>query len=145
MEQMHKMDIEVIILDDNTFYNYLIAEKIRKYALRPEVSWRYKFLIRCFETAGEYLRQSMDVSTGRRATVAFIDEKLAQKDAGRLIVRSLVSSGERLKLIFMVEREHGDNSHFNGGQEEYGSIKIHKHEFTPEICLILVENYIKNL
>jgi len=139
------MEIEIIILDENTFYNFLIAEKIRKYALRPEIFQRYNFLIRSFESAGEYLQQSHDVSAGSRATVAFIDEKLARKDAGKVIVRDLVSSGGRLKLIYMAEREVRENSRINGNHEEYGSIKIRKHEFTPEICLILVENYIKNL
>ena len=135
--------LDILIMDDDVFFNDLLAKKLLNFIQKPEISERYSVSVEQYYRPEECLSRAKKTGAKSHASIAFVDYYLGDGLNGKHIIKLLMERNGQLKPILM---SHSLAIIGNAGaqaEEDYSYNKILKHEFTPDICCILVENYMR--
>ena len=136
--------VKVLILEDEQFYNDLITRKIELLQQILNGSSQYKLIIQQFDNPSTFL-QSIASGNNNLNTIVFIDYYLGYGITGLDIVYLLKEIDKNIKIILMSQSEKVIQNLDQSIWHTKNFVKMVKHEYTPEICYTIVENYIKNI
>ena len=138
-------NVDFLILEDDVFYNNLIAKRLGSLKESPDIKDKYRLKINQFSNAEECLQAAKDTLDSPKATLAFIDYYLGNGINGEHLINLLVDQNERIDIVLM-SRSHRalEKSVFNKSNNKVYA-KLVKEEFTPDICCIIAEQYIKRI
>lgn len=144
MHSLMPEPINILIIEDDLYYNNLLARKIKNYTYKSAPDKRYVITIDQVYDPKEFLRVIHEAKDIRR-TIAFIDYRLGKGFTGLDLSEKLVERNEHIKIVIMSQSEKIINGLEGLEQQKSIYTKLVKHEYTPDICCIIIENYLKNL
>lgn len=137
--------ITILILDDDVFYNNLLAKKIVGLQQKPEINNQFDIHVKQFFKPNQFmhlLEQNKDTSN---TTIAFIDYYLGYGINGLQLVYLLEEMNRSIKTVLISQSEKIIKNIEVPSSKSHSFIKIKKHEYTPDICCAIIENHIHNL
>ncbi len=89
--------IKIVVLDDNSFYNKLLAKQIDEYTERMKSDNKdYNFEIEAYAHADDFLR-----NLKKDTNIAFVDYFLGQGITGREIIAEIEKRCDNCKIIIV--------------------------------------------
>ncbi|MDX9696573.1 MAG: hypothetical protein RBT49_12345 [Bacteroidales bacterium] len=140
-----KQLVEILIMEDDVFYNNLIAKTIFNLQQKPEIKTRFNFTVKQYTKPDECLQKAKDNNFKQPITIAFIDYYLGDGINGKHLVNLLLERNKNIKIVLMSQSERIIEKTCVPELENSRFVKILKHNYTPDICSTIVENYINNL
>lgn len=134
-----------MIIEDDHYYNDLLAKRIRSLKNKPDINDRFRLKISQVFEPDQFLdRQGKGIEKNDR-TIAFVDFYLGSGRNGLQVSGWLADMNEDIKIVLMSHSEEVIQELEKAGSASHHYTNLVKHEYTPEICSIIVENYINNL
>lgn len=144
MKKQLTKEVEVLIIEDDPYYNNLLAKRLNDLTNDPKINHNYQVSIRQVFEPDQYLEEADPASKGRQ-TIAFIDYYLGEKYTGVEFSNKLLELNDQVKIVILSQSEEMIDKLRNAKPRNNMYTSLVKYEHTPEICYIIVENYIKNL
>jgi ActR/RegA family two-component response regulator len=138
-----KKKVDLLILEDDIFYSNLLAKKFKNFRESPDIKENYKIKIEQFNTPEGCLEKAKSLMDNDQPTIAFVDYYLGNGINGHHIIKLLVEQNEAIKIVMMSQSENVVKKMKNVKNPTF--TKVLKHEHTPEICCMMLEQYIQNL
>lgn len=145
MKPAKTKQINVFILEDDLFYNSFLAKEIQILQQKAEIQNNVNIHIKQFNIPVDFLQAAKNIATENTTTIAFIDHYLGSGITGLEIVYLLNEINKNIKIILMSQSEEIIQNLDETLFINKTFVKITKHDFTPDICCTIVENYIKNI
>lgn len=145
METHAKQQVEILIMEDDIFYNNLIAKTIFNLQQKHEIKTRFSFTIKQYTNPDECLQKAKDYNFEPSITIAFVDYYLGDGINGKHLVNLLLERNKNMKIVLMSQSERIIEKTKIPELENSRFVKILKHNYTPDVCSTIVENYINNL
>ena len=136
-------EVDVLIFEDDRYFNDLLAEKIRDLNRDQRVQVKGKLSVRQVFDPETYF---MEPAAGRADhTIAFIDFYLGNGYTGASVSDRLLVQDSSIRIVLLSGSE--DAIRYVGRLKLNSALytKLVKHEYTPEICCIIVEDFLQNL
>ena len=137
--------IDILIMEDDIFYNNLIAKTIRNFQQKPEIKNRFNLTVNQYTNPDECLQKAKKYNNQNIISIAFVDYYLGDGINGKHLVNLLVERNKNIKIVLMSQSEKVIEKTNVPMSESNRFVKILKHEYTPDICCTIIENYISNL
>ncbi|OFX20908.1 MAG: hypothetical protein A2041_05455 [Bacteroidetes bacterium GWA2_31_9b] len=137
--------IDILIMEDNIFYNNLIAKTIHNFQQKPEIKNRFNLNVNQYTNPDECLKKAKEYNNQNIISIAFVDYYLGDGINGKHLVNLLVERNKNIKIVLMSQSEKVIEKTNVPMSESNRFVKILKHEYTPDICCTIIENYISNL
>lgn len=138
-------DVNVLIIEDDHYYNDLLAKRIRSLKNKPDINGRYRLKIQQIFEPEQFLDKKDNGMEQSGRTIAFVDFYLGSGRNGLQVSGKLADMNEDIKIVLMSHSEEVIRELEQSGSDANLYTNLVKHEYTPEICSIIVENYINNL
>ena len=139
-----RKEVGLLIMEDDVFYSNLLAKKFKDFRNTPEIKNKYKIQIEQFFDPEDCLEKAKSLeSYSDRPVIAFVDYYLGNGINGQHLVKLLVEQNEGIKIVLMSQSEKIIKRMRNFEKTEYA--KVLKHQHTPEVCCMMLEQYIRNL
>lgn len=145
MEKQITKELEVLIIEDDLYFNNLLAKRLNNLNQDPRINLHYQVRVRQVFDADQYIDQADPSMEKDRQTIAFIDYFLGQGATGVELSEKLLALNDQVKIVIMSQSEEMINKLRNAKPRNNMYTSIVKYEHTPDICCIIVENYLKNL
>lgn len=145
MEKRYTKELDVLIIEDDHYYNNLLAKRLNNLSQDPRISAHYQIRVRQVFDPDQYLDQADPTLEKERQTIAFIDYFLGRGDTGVDLSEKLLALNDQVKIVIMSQSEEMINKLRNAKPRNNMYTSLVKYEHTPDICCIIVENYLKNL
>lgn len=143
IDRTGKKRVGLLILEDDVFYSNLLAKKFKNFRETPGIKDNFKIKIEQFNTPEDCLEKAKSLEKNDLPTIAFVDYYLGNGINGHHIIKHLVEQNEGIKIIMMSQSERVVKKMKNVKNPTF--TKVLKHEHTPEICCMMLEQYIQNL
>ncbi len=137
--------INVLILEDDLYYNSLLAQKIQILQQKTHIQNIVNIHIKQFNIPLDFLHAVKSTVSENTSTIAFIDYFLGYGITGLDIVYLLQEINKNIKIILMSQSEKTIKNLNEPFWTNKNFVKIIKHNYTPDICCTIVENHIKNI
>lgn len=145
MEKQVPKAVNVLVIEDDLYYNNLLAKRLNNLNNDPKIRQNYHVRVRQVFDPEQYLEQADSTMEKEGQTIAFIDYFLGRGATGVELSEKLLSLNDQVKIVIMSQSEETINRLRNAKPRNNMYTSLVKYEHTPEICCIIVENYIKNL
>lgn len=145
MEKQVTKELDVLIIEDDQYFNNLLAKRLDKLNYDPRINLHYQVRVTQVFDPDQYLNQADPALGKNRQTIAFVDYFLGRGATGVELSEKLVALNEQVKIVIMSQSEEMIDKLRNAKPRNNMYTSIVKYEHTPEICCIIVENYLKNL
>ena len=145
MEQQITKEVDVLIIEDDLYFNNLLAKRLESLNHDPKIKLNYQVRIRQVFDPEEYLEKADPQLENDRQTIAFIDYFLGEGNTGVQLSERLLTLNDQVKIVIMSQSEEIIDRLRNAKPRNNMYTSLVKYEHTPEICCIIVENYLKNL
>lgn len=145
MKKQLTKEVEVLIIEDDPYYNNLLAKRLNALNNDPKINLNYQVRIRQVSDPDQYLEEADPTPKKERQTIAFIDYFLGEKYTGVEFSSKLLELNDQVKIVILSQSEEIIDKLRNAKPRNNMYTSLVKYEHTPEICYIIVENYIKNL
>ncbi len=145
MEQQITKELDVLIIEDDLYFNNLLVKRLESLNHDPKIKLNYQVRIRQVFDLEEYLEKADPQLEKDRQTIAFIDYFLGEGKTGVQLSEKLLTLNDQVKIVIMSQSEEIINRLRNAKPRNNMYTSLVKYEHTPEICSIIVENYLKNL
>ncbi|MDF1570569.1 MAG: hypothetical protein P1P82_03020 [Bacteroidales bacterium] len=145
MERQIMKEVDVLIFEDDHYYNNLLAKRLNDLNHNPKINLNYQLRIRQVFDPGHFLEEADPVLEKDRQTIAFIDYYLGRGITGTELSGKLLEMNETVKIIILSQSEEVIHRLRNAKPRNNMYTSLVKYEHTPEMCSIIVENYLKNL
>ena len=136
--------VKILILEDELFYNNLLKNKFQLLQQNPYIDGRYKLDIQQFHNPATFL-QNVSNANNNLNTIVFIDYYLGYGITGLDIVYLLNEINKNIKIVLMSQSEKAIQNLNQPIWHNKRIVKMIKHEYTPEVCCSIVENYLKHI
>lgn len=137
--------VEITIMEDDRYFNNLLAEKLKRLELKEDIRSRYNFKIRQYYKAGEYLNSLDNINEDHDYSIAFIDFYLGDGVNGEHLINLLVERDERLEIVLMSRSPRTIDRMLTRPSGNKIYTKLVKNQYTPDVCSIIVENYLNTI
>lgn len=137
--------INILIMEDDAFYNNLLAKKMRDLNQKPEINIHFDLNIKQLFHPDKLLRMVEENNKLNSITIAFVDYYLGYGINGLQLVYLLQEVNKNIRTVLLSQSEKILTKIKVPSAKSHSFIKIHKHEYTPDICCAIIENYIYNL
>lgn len=138
-------EVDVLIFEDDHYYNDLLAKRIDDLNQDPKINVNYQVRIRQVFDPGHFLEEADPALEKDRQTIAIIDYYLGSGITGTELSGKLLEMNETVKIIILSQSEEVIHRLRNAKPRNNMYTSLVKYEHTPEMCSIIVENYLKNL
>lgn len=145
MEKQITKELEVLIIEDDLYFNNLLAKRLNNLNLDPRIKQDYQIRVRQVFDPDELPDMAGSTPEKEKQTIAFVDYFLGRGDTGVELSEKLLALNEQVKIVIMSQSEEIINKLRNAKPRNNMYTSLVKYEHTPEICCIIVENYLKNL
>jgi CheY-like chemotaxis protein len=145
MERQLTQEIEVLVIEDDPYYNNLLAKRLNELNNDPKINLNYEVRVRQVVDPYDYLENADSSEEKGKQTIAFIDYFLGTGYTGVELSEKILALNDRVKIVIMSKSEEMIDRLRNAKPRNNMYTSLVKYEHTPEICCIIVENYIKNL
>jgi DNA-binding NtrC family response regulator len=135
-----KKTINVLVLEDNEYYNNALSNAIQQ-SLNPMLaSGNYQLVLRSFTNATEYIRKIKSKELECNYTAVFVDYYLGDGiNAGHVIELIKEHSGDALVVLLSQEKTVREKSDY----VSYDYFVV-KDKFAPALCGLYLQQYIEN-
>ena len=145
MDLNEKIDIDILILDGDAFFNDLVARKLNDLKNRPDIKQRFSLKVEQFVRPREFLNRVTSKKNSSKPSMAFVEFFPGDGLSGHNIIKILRRQNEFINVILMSQSETVFGKSTDQQNPANTFTRILKHEYSPDICCILVENYINNI
>jgi len=145
MKMQLSRDVDVLIIEDDHYYNNLLAKRIDRLNSDPVINDRYHLNIKQVYDPEEYINRLEKRNNRGGQAIAFVDYYLGNGKNGIQVSERLVGLNDKIKIVILSQSEKTIKKLESANTRSKLYTKLGKHEYTPEICCIIVENYIDNL
>jgi len=145
MKTISVKDINVFIMEDDIFFNNLLAKKIVALNNKSDIKNRFNLSIKQFSKPGDFVQVIENNKNADTPTVAFIDYYLGYGINGMHLVYLLEEINKDIKVVLLSQSEKIIKNTRFPKIKNNSFIKIQKHEYTPDICCAILENHMNNL
>jgi two-component SAPR family response regulator len=145
MEQQFTKEVDVLIFEDDHYYNDLLAKQLNDLNQNPKINQNFQVRIRQVFDPEHFLKEADPVLEKDKQTIAFIDYYLGSGITGTELSGKILELNETVKIIILSQSEEVIHRLRNAKPRNNMYTSLVKYEHTPEMCCIIVENYLKNL
>jgi hypothetical protein len=138
-------EVDVLIFEDDIYYNNLLAKRLNDLNRNPTISQYYRVRVRQVTDADHFLEKADPVLDKNRQTIAIVDHYLGRGITGTELSGKLLEMNENVKIVILSQSEEVIHRLRNAKPRNNMYTSLVKYEHTPEMCGIIVENYLKNL
>ncbi len=143
IDRTGRKKVELLILEDDMFYSKLLAKKFKNFGNTPQIKDNFNLKIEEFNTPEDCLEKARSLVNNELPTIAFVDYYLGNGINGQHIIKLLVEQNEGIKIVMISQSERVIKKMKNVKNPTF--TKVLKREHTPEICCMMLEQYIQNL
>jgi len=145
MKMQLSRDVNVLIIEDDHYYNDLLAKRIKQLKNKPAIKDRFRLKVRQVFEPDQFLTRQDRRKDEIGSTIAFVDYYLGSESNGLQVSDRLAGMNDNIRIVIMSQSEEVIRNLEKTVPPARLYTNIVKHEYTPEICSIIVENYINNL
>jgi hypothetical protein len=144
MQLLKPFQVIILIIDYDTFYSNLIAQKLKEIKPTNAIEQKFDILIQKYnsDTTNVFF-YNYEQNVKNKLTIAFVNQAIINKN-GQFKLKKLTNTFNNLKIVLMYDEESSYTKALNSPTKR-NFARITKNSFAPEVCSIIVENYLKNL
>ncbi|MFW5657635.1 MAG: hypothetical protein ACOC0C_08455 [Bacteroidota bacterium] len=139
-----KQEIDVIIMDDDNFYNELIKKTFLNFQELPEIQSNYKLNVTQIFEPQECVRKALSIKNDGIPKIAFIDYYLGHEVTGDQIIKILLDRHIPIEIVLISQSEEVIGNRMMKIDSPHQN-KIYKHGHTPVLCCMMLNRFIKTL
>lgn len=144
-ETTNLRQVNVFIMEDDFYYNDLLAKKIYDWKEGTKLKKHLTIKIKQFNKAEDFLQSVQNAANNNSTTIALIDYFLGYGINGMHLVHLLTELKMNIKVILMSQSDKVISELDHALMRRINLIKLRKHHYTPDICCTIIENYINNI
>ena len=135
-----KQTINVLVVEDNEYYNNLIFNALQQSPHFIEREVKYRLIFHSFIDSGECIKKIQSHEFNDNDIIAFVDYNMGNGISGAHIIRLLKKGNSNTLAILLSQSKTFD---------EKSNLKNHdffviKDTFAPALCRLVLDQYIEN-
>jgi CheY-like chemotaxis protein len=135
-----KKSINVLVIDDNEYYNKLLSDAILQSAASALHDKKYKLVVRSFTDAGDYIKQIKSGELRCEDSIVFVDYYLGKGINGAHIIK-LMKESSCDTVIVLLSQSNAVKDKNNLINYDYFVIKDN---LAPALCCLYLKQFIEN-
>ena len=137
-------EIDLLIMDDDVFFNNLLAKKFDTFKNKPSITGKYNINISQFSDPDDCLAKVKGYNDApvNKPTIAFVDYYLGNGINGQHLIKLLINQNKAIKIVLMSQSERVIGSSKTEDGETANYSRLIKREYTPEICCLMLLQFI---
>lgn len=144
MTGLRQKEVELLIMDDDVFFNNLLAKKFSGFQELPEIKERYNISIHQYTDPFECLTRAKNHNHKGQFTIAFVDYYLGQGINGQHLIKLLTKQGMVSKVVLMSQSGRVIGKPDLSLKKVADYSRVIKREYTPEICYLMLLHFCIN-
>jgi CheY-like chemotaxis protein len=135
-----KQTVNVLVVEDNEYYNYLIFNALQQSAHFIQREMQYKLVLHSFTDFTECVKRIESREFTGDDLVAFVDNNLGNGNNGAQIIKLLKKENSKTLAVLLSQ------SHIAEGRNSFNDydLLIIKDTFAPALCRLYLDQYIEN-
>jgi response regulator of citrate/malate metabolism len=135
-----KKPINVLVIDDNEYYNKILSDAILQSAASALHDKKYKLVVRSFTDAGEYIKQIKSGELRCEDSIMFVDYYLGKGINGAHIIK-LMKESSCDSVIVLLSQSNAVKDKNNLINYDYFVVKDN---LAPALCCLYLKQFIEN-
>ena len=135
-----KKPINVLVIDDNEYYNKLLSDAIQQSASSALHDKKYKLVLHSFTDAGEYIKQIKSGELRCEDSIMFVDYYLGRGINGAHIIK-LMKESSCDTVIVLLSQSNAVKDKNNLINYDYFVVKDN---LAPALCCLYLKQFIEN-
>lgn len=132
--------INVLVIDDNEYYNKLLSDSILQNASSSLQDKKYKLVLRSFTDAGEYIRQLKSGELKCDDSIIFVDYYLGKGINGAHIIKMMKESSCDSVIVLLSQSNAVKDKNNNINYDYF----VVKDNLAPALCWLYLKQFIEN-
>jgi hypothetical protein len=135
-----KETINVLVIEDNEYYNNLLSNAIKQRVNALLFKGKYQLVLRSVTDANEYVRQIKSGELDCKNTIVFVDYYLGNGINASHIINLLVERKcDPMVILLSQSKEVKEKSH-----EFHFDYFVEKDNLAPALCSLYLKQFIEN-
>jgi CheY-like chemotaxis protein len=135
-----KQKINVLVVEDNEYYNNLIYNALQQSTHFVQRKMKYQLVIHSFIDSSDCMRKIESREFNENDVVAFVDHNMGDGISGSQIIRLLKKENSNTLAVLL---SHSDSVEERSTRNNYDFYVI-KDTFAPALCRLYLDQYIEN-
>ena len=144
MAGLKQKEVELLIMDDDVFFNNLLAKQLSKINELSQFKNKFKVSIHQYTDPFECLSKAKSHSNNGQHTIAFVDFYLGHGINGQHVIKLLTKQSRFIKIVLMSQSERAIGKPFTSNEEVPDYSRVIKRKYTPEICYLMLLQFCIN-
>ena len=135
-----KQKINVLVIEDNEYYNSLILNALRQSIHFVQSKMKYQMVLHSFIDSSHFMKQIESHEFIENNVIAFVDQYMGNGISGSQIIKQLKNENSN---TFAVLLSQSSDIEERSAQNNYDFCVI-KDTFAPALCRLYLDQFIEN-
>ena len=135
-----KQKINVLVVEDNEYYNNLIYNALQQSAYFVQRKMKYQLVIHSFVDSSDCMRKIESREFNENDVVAFVDHNMGNGISGAQIIKQLKKENSNTLAVLLSQSASVEERSIQNNYDFY----VIKDIFAPALCRLYLDQYIEN-
>ena len=135
-----KQKINVLVVEDNEYYNNLIYNALQQSAYFVQRKMKYQLVIHSFVDSSDCIRKIESREFNENDVVAFVDHNMGNGISGAQIIKQLKKENSNTLAVLLSQSASVEERSIQNNYDFY----VIKDIFAPALCRLYLDQYIEN-
>ena len=135
-----KKTINVLVVEDNEYYNNLIFNALQQSAHFFQQEVNYQLVLHSFIDSHECMRTIESREFMDDDVIAFVDYNMGNGITGSQIIRLLMKENSSARAVLLSQSKNIEEKNTNNNYDFF----VIKDTFAPALCRLYLDQYIEN-
>jgi CheY-like chemotaxis protein len=135
-----KQKINILVVEDNEYYNNLIYNALQQSAYFVQRKMKYQLVIHSFVDSSDCMRKIESREFNENDVVAFVDHNMGNGISGAQIIKQLKKENSNTLAVLLSQSAFVEERSIQNNYDFY----VIKDIFAPALCRLYLDQYIEN-
>ena len=135
-----KQKINILVVEDNEYYNNLIYNALQQSAYFVQRKMKYQLVIHSFVDSSDCMRKIESREFNENDVVAFVDHNIGNGISGAQIIKQLKKENSNTLAVLLSQSASVEERSIQNNYDFY----VIKDIFAPALCRLYLDQYIEN-
>jgi CheY-like chemotaxis protein len=135
-----KQKINVLVVEDNEYYNNLIYNALQQSTYFVQRKMKYQLVIHSFVDSSDCMRKIESREFNENDVVAFVDHNMGNGISGAQIIKQLKKENSNTLAVLLSQSAFVEERSIQNNYDFY----VIKDIFAPALCRLYLDQYIEN-